>query len=434
MQIQNSIASINILNIINMHSANLSKHMRHLSSGLRIASVADDPSGWAIGQRMDIHIRALDQDTRNAQTSRSLLKVAEGSVGSTLDVLRNLKEKAIEAASDTATDADRRTIQKLFDQFADQIDDNALVTYNGMELLDGSLDTGAFETSQVLTNGSLSIDTTGATKLTDLARRTGDSLHIAESDTATISYVKDGTTYSTSFSVGSSTLEDLFKKANSVNGDVFDTALGETNEIGKDASGDTVYTANNEKAISVKTKDAGTDGSVAGLTISIQDKYGKIKKDVNSALDAFSESVQARDAKGDGTLYSATGPSANQGLKSGLSDMRSTALGIKGKNGHVLNVTTQKSANAAISVIDNAISRALDQQTTIGAQMMRLDMTIDNLTNTSENMTAAMSTILDADIAKEMVAYTKENILMQAAMAMLAQNNQNAGWYLSLLS
>ena len=63
----------------------------------------------------------------------------------------------------------------------------------------------------------------------------------------------------------------------------------------------------------------------------------------------------------------------------------------------------------------------------------RLDYTISNLTVQSENLTDAKSTLLDADMAKEMLVYTRENVLMQAAMAMLAQNNKNAGWFLSLL-
>ena len=79
------------------------------------------------------------------------------------------------------------------------------------------------------------------------------------------------------------------------------------------------------------------------------------------------------------------------------------------------------------------MARALDQSTTIGAQSSRLDYTISNLTTQSENLTSAMSTIMDADMAREITEYTRANILMQAAQAMLAQSNQNMGWFLSLL-
>ena len=101
------IRSISILNVMNQNFASMMKHMRRVATGQRINSVADDPSGWAIGTRMGIEIRGLDQANRNAQSSQSMLKVAEGAVSSTIDILRTLKEKAIEAANDTCTDADR---------------------------------------------------------------------------------------------------------------------------------------------------------------------------------------------------------------------------------------------------------------------------------------------------------------------------------------
>ena len=113
--------------------------------------------------------------------------------------------------------------------------------------------------------------------------------------------------------------------------------------------------------------------------------------------------------------------------------MRAEALGLKGSNGSKLSVTTKDNANAAINAIENAISKALDQQTTIGAVEARLEYTSSNLTTSSENVQAAESTIRDADMAKEMTNYTKNNVLLQAAQSMLAQANQNASAVLSLL-
>ena len=170
MTINNYVMSIGILNTLNKHSASMATHMQHIATGLRIARVADDPAGWAIGQRMDVRICSLDAASRNAQQSKSLLKVADGGISSTVDILRTLKEKAIEAANDTATTADRQTIQKLFDQYADQIDDNALVTYNGKYLLDGSRQGLSQKTQQAFTNEQLGKDTELTTKLTDLTR------------------------------------------------------------------------------------------------------------------------------------------------------------------------------------------------------------------------------------------------------------------------
>ena len=434
MTINNYVMSIGILNTLNKHSASMANHLRHISTGLRIANVADDPAGWAIGQRMDVRIRGLDQANRNAQQSKSLLKVADGGISSTVDILRTLKEKAIEAANDTATTADRQTIQKLFDQYADQIDDNALVTYNGKYLLDGSRQGLSQKTQQAFTNEQLGKDMKLTTKLTDLTRRDGSSLNILAGDTVNVSYVKDGKTYSASYAAKDTTVEDIFKQMNAIAGDVFDIAgMSDTAEIGTGAVGQTVKTVDGENAISVKAKDAGTAGSISGFTIGISDSQGQMKKTVNSALDAFTETIQAKDARADGSLKMQIGADANNTLNIPLGDMSSRALGLRGRDGSVLDVTTQKGANAAMDVLDKALERALDQETTVGAMSSRLDYTISNLTVQSENLTDAKSTLLDADMAKEMLAYTRESVLMQAAMAMLAQNNKNAGWFLSLL-
>ena len=143
--------------------------------------------------------------------------------------------------------------------------------------------------------------------------------------------------------------------------------------------------------------------------------------------------MQPRNASSDTSFCTQTGTKANQNIKTPLGNLQASSLGLRGSDGGVINVTTREGANAAINVLDNALSRALDQQTTIGAQSSRLDYTISNLTTQSENLTSAMSTIMDADMAREMTEYTRDKILVQAAQAMLAQSNQNMGWFLSLL-
>lgn len=434
MFVSNYVSSLSILNVMNKHASAMAKHMSHIATGSRIASVAEDPSGWAIGMRMSVQIRGLDQANRNAQQYKSMLKVADGGVSSTVDILRTLKEKAIEAANDTCTDSDRQTIQKLFNQYADQIDDNALITYNGKYLINGSHNTASKLTNQAYTNSSLSTDTTTDTKLTDLLRRNGDSLNILADDTVNVSYVKDGKTYTNSYKVENTTVKDIFTKANAIDTAVFDVDnMSDSNEIGVDETGRTVKTVDDKNALTIKAKTAGTDGAVSGFTISITDKNGQVKKNANSSLDAFTEKIQPRNENSGDMLYAQVGTKSNQGIKLGLGDMTSLGLGLRSKDGDVLNVTTRDGANAAISVLDNALNRALDQQTTIGAVSSRMDYTIQNLTTQSENTTAAMSTLMDANLAKEMVEYTKENILLQAAQAMLAQNNKNAAWFLSLL-
>ena len=116
-----------------------------------------------------------------------------------------------------------------------------------------------------------------------------------------------------------------------------------------------------------------------------------------------------------------------------MTDMRSLALGMKGMDGSVISVQTQDKANAAINSIDSALQKALDEQANIGAVQTRLRYTSSNLTTQSENVQNSESTIRDADMAKEMTEYTKNNVLLQAAQSMLAQANQNSSAVLSLL-
>lgn len=435
----NYVGSLKILNIINRNYAAMHKSMLRVATGSKINSVADDPSGWAIGTRMSVEIRCLAQAKKNAQNSQSMMKVADGALSSTTDILKTLKAKAIEAANGTMTDSDRATLQKVFDQYIDQIDDNALVTFNGKYLLTGGNNSIGSATQQSFTNQSLGVDTTFATELTSLTSRAGEALNIQGTDTVTVSYVKDGQTYSTNFKAEGKTLGDIFKEANKLNGgaNVFETtdldSTTTTNVVGVDSSGKTKTTASGKDAITVRAAESGLDGQLGGFTISVTDSDGNVRKTVNAALDDFSVSIEARNKSGDNALYTQTGTSSNYGIKLGLGNMTSYGLGLKGADGSTLNVGSQEAANAAINVLDNALNKVLSQSTTVGAVSSRMDYTIDNLTTQEENVTSAMSVIMDANMAKEITEYAKYNILLQAAQAMLAQSNQNAAWYLSLL-
>ena len=649
MVVKNNMTAINTLNTLNKNSSALSKSLQKVSSGMKINSAADDASGYAISERMRVQIRSLDQANQNTQNGSSMMKVAEGAVSSTVEILKTLKEKAVNAANDSNTDSDRQTIQKELDQSIDQINDNANVTFNGKYLVDGSKNTIGNATYTALSNQSLSTDTTGATKLVDLKARSGDSLEIHDTDKVTVSYVKGGKTYSATFNVKEDdgtehTLQDIFTKmeeidpnnkvfANASNASIskatgvtytqtdiqnavndangkkgaYTTALGKKNdldnatkahndavaaignytngapasntglvkdltdafaaynasaatgdkltagdiakagdtgaaggkaiadvlaavsgdanwtkvqngtsdkavalakaysalkaanetawgtdgmgtavtstkkklddaaqamttltnsagaqagyaeiegkylaakekadsmsgvklmtgsEVGVAASGDVVNTASGGNAITVTANDDGIGGQISGLNISISDSQGNVKKSANAALDAFEETVRAQNKSDDNAISLQVGAKANQSIKVGLTDMRAEALGLQGADGTKLNISTQGKANAAINVLDNAIQKALDQQTTIGSVESRLEYTSSNLTTASENVQASESTIRDADMAKEMTNYTKNNVLLQAAQSMLAQANQSSSNVLSLL-
>ena len=578
MVVKNNMTAINTLNTLNKNSSALSKSLQKVSSGMKINSAADDASGYAISERMRVQIRSLDQANQNTQNGSSMMKVAEGAVSSTVEILKTLKEKAVNAANDSNTDSDRQTIQKELDQSIDQINDNANVTFNGKYLVDGSKNSKGNATYTVLTNQSLGTETTASTKLTDLTARSGDSLEIHDTDNVTVSYVQAGKTYTTTFSAKGATLQDIFTNAEAIDGnsqifasatnksvatstgdkdaaivtkadadiasaktklvakvmpdvakdiqkynaaaadddkidledlnqyldttgtdwalkagitddekvafaeklandknyakliadttngtkakdmnDVYQgttgtlgdktttyaeakviasnahTTLVSSATVGIDANGDKVTTASGEKGMSITANTEGIGGQISGLNISISDSKGNVKKSANAALDAFSETIRAQNKSDDNAISLQVGASANQSIKVGLTDMRAEALGLKGADGTTLNISTQGKANAAINVLDNAIQKALDQQTTIGSVESRLEYTSSNLTTASENVQASESTIRDADMAKEMTNYTKNNVLLQAAQSMLAQANQSSSNVLSLL-
>ena len=127
-------------------------------------------------------------------------------------------------------------------------------------------------------------------------------------------------------------------------------------------------------------------------------------------------------------LWIQHGTKANQRIHIYLNDMRCNALGINDST-----VYTKDDAIGALNKVDSALSYALEEATNVGAYLQRLDYTEANVTTQDESTQGAESTIRDADMAKEMTEYTKQNVLSQAAQSMLAQANQNMSSVLSLL-
>ena len=455
MVVKNNMAAVNTLNTLNKNQSELSKSLQKVSSGMKINSAGDDASGMAISERMRVQVRALDQDHANTDNGNAMMRTAEGAVQSTVEILKMLKEKAINAANDTNTDEDRALIQKEVDHLIDQIDDNALTTYNGKYLIDGTHN-GLVEgetgqgTQTSFTNSSLATDTSGIDRLTNLKRRDGSQLNIRSSDTITASWVKNGVTYTGTLSpIGNADINAAVGLITSAHASMY----SETEKVGVDEYGRDVNTPDNKPAITIRATNPGVDGQVSGLTFRITDNYGKMRNEVNAVLDAFKETVRAQNPSPDNSLTLQTGVRANQATKVGFTDMRSVALGLQSANGAGWNrdrtglnpetevvgsgpkvqVTTREAANAAINVFENALIKATDQAVAIGAVQSRLNYTGSNLVVASENVQASESTIRDSDMAKEMTAYTKHNVLTQSAQAMLAQANQNSSAVLSLL-
>jgi len=121
---------------------------------------------------------------------------------------------------------------------------------------------------------------------------------------------------------------------------------------------------------------------------------------------------------------------ANEGqmMNIGINDMRAAALGVQG-----IKVKDSASASASVTTIQKAIDTVSSERSKLGAYQNRLEHTIKNLDTSAENLQAAESRIRDVDMAKEMMEFTKQNILQQAATAMLAQANMAPQTVLKLL-
>ena len=174
---------------------------------------------------------------------------------------------------------------------------------------------------------------------------------------------------------------------------------------------------------------AQTQDKIKGATLSIDNANAKVLI-VSSTEKGANSTVNVQDgAKNEG--FEATfqvGANSNQTIAISIGDMRADALGIKN-----VDLRTAEGSQEATSTIQAAIEKVSTERAGLGAVQNRLEYTISNLDNTTENLTSAESTLRDVDMAKEMMTFSKNNILNQAAQAMLAQANQQPQNVLSLL-
>ena len=183
------------------------------------------------------------------------------------------------------------------------------------------------------------------------------------------------------------------------------------------------------KAIYIDQSSSGINSDSAKQIAEQLQAYGVDAK-VNGTTNTSIDITKSTDGKNTGGLTLQIGDTAdnfNQ-MTVSVGDMHTTALGIDG-----IDISTQDGAQAAVDMIKNAINYVSSTRGDLGALQNRLEHTINNLSVTTENMTAAESRIRDVDMAEEMMAYTKNNILVQASQAMLAQANQIPQGVLQLL-
>lgn len=370
------------LNAMNAHrnmaanNTTAGKSMEKLSSGLRINKAGDDAAGLAISEKMRGQIRGLDQGARNAQDGISLIQTAEGALNETHSILQRMRELAVQGSTVTNTAEDNAAMDKEFQQLKAEVDRIGNQTqFNTKDLLKGGFGANSTAGSNLTSaNGIANYNIAGASAGT-----------IKLTSTTPVAGKTDITAVFTD-AAGNSTTQ-LMK-------DVVIPAGAATSTVNFDKLGFS-FTANNG---------LGTTDFAAGANDTI-------------TITASSAAFQV-------------GANANQTITLDIRDMRATGtvLGLTGKD-----VLTQANAQTATASLDNAIKEVSTERANLGSVQNRLEHTIANVNTASENLSASESRIRDVDMAKEMMSFSKNNILSQAAQAMLAQANQQPQGVLQLL-
>jgi flagellin len=372
LRIQNNIAAFNAHRNLKTADMGLSKSLEKLSSGFRINKASDDAAGLAVSMRFRAQIKSLQQGSRNASEANSLLQVAEGAGDQITNILQRMKELATQAASSNTGTSDRTNISAEVNNLEDEISRIANSTkYSGTSLINGNF-------------GGLSVSSSGSGAGNLLPANGVEAIDVSGAAAAT-SY---GVTMSTAGD-GSITITD----------------------------GTTTQTVS-ASAIT------GTDSEQLDFN-----SFG-IKITVNSQLDATAAASAS-------TLQtSALSSSSFQvGYENNSNNRISFTLGNLTASGLTANVDTStlSGAQLALTTIDTAINTLADARATMGRTQNQLGFASANLSSTIENLSAAESVIRDADMAFETVAFTKNQILLQAGTSMLAQANQAPQSVLSLL-
>ena len=489
MIVQHNITAMNSNRMLGLTTNSLSKSTEKLSSGYRINRAADDAAGLTISEKMRKQIRGLDQASTNAEDGISAVQTAEGALNEVHSMLQRMNELAVQSANGTNSESDRTAIQNEIDQLTTEIDRVSETTkFNETYLLKGDKDVSKKDTFSYKAYGTGTAasvtDATGATKLTNNklsatfafeATADGDSQNelakAIKNQGITLNYTStwDGTgaavdKYTLTLNGAESSFKVVADSAdthgktfliNDANGNKIATV---TIENGADAATKTntsvsvseKITAANAKAAKVAGEEAAyydRDGNK--IAANALDDYFSVAADgttVNKRVDAPTvydalgnvDTLTADDVKGQKDLTGAlqlklhvgADATSNNQITINIDAMSSKGLGI---NGLRVDGADDTNARNAIDTIKQSIQIVSDQRSALGAVQNRLEHTISNLDNVVENTTSAESRIRDTDMAEEMVAYSKNNILQQAGQSMLAQANQANQGVLSLL-
>ena len=392
MRIQHNIMAMNAYRNYSNNASSLSKNLEKLSSGYKINRAGDDAAGLAISEKMRSQITGLDKAQDNAKDGISLVKTAEGALTEVHDMLNRMYSLAEQSANGTYDGTDRTQLQKEVKALKNEIDRIAdSSNFNGTELLNGDLATG---TTFTVANAGSSGQNKSAINLT-----------ITADGTQTMGTVK----FAVAAAAGATIDNDGNVTVNVVKGTNYTAA--EIQELLSKAT------------VGSKTK-ADIADAIKGASVS---GTGIESKGTGTALGASTTASAKLPGKALKLQIGDTGEAFNQ-LSVSIKDCHVKALGLD-----KMSIADQDGAKAALDQIKDAINYVSDVRGTLGATQNRLEHTINNLGVTTENITAAESRIRDVDMAKEMMEFTKNSVLMQSAQAMLAQANQQPQSILQLL-
>jgi flagellin len=362
-----------------------------LSSGYKINRAGDDAAGLKISEKMRSQIRGLNKASTNAQDGISLIQTAEGALNETHSILQRMNELAVQGANDTNQDVDRSAINQELNALTDEIDRISETTqFNKQFLLDGSF-----------TNKKLQVGANGGQNI---------GINIQKMDSKTLGLKN------ISYKEGEETV-----------------AYNTISFRGVDYTYDTTKEkALNESIFYSKCADAGRAAFTAEM-IAMTDE-GKFKAGDSEECDTKDDAIRV----GKSALAQQYREAAEGAWTSLLESAKIPDLKTAGGFGEDqklarADVSDYTKANATLMAVQGAINIVSTQRSSLGALQNRLEHTVSNLDNVSENTQAAESRIRDTDMASQMVEYSKNNILAQAGQSMLAQGNQSTQGVLSLL-
>ena len=403
MVVQHNLTAMNSNRQLGVTTNLQTKSSEKLASGYRINRASDDAAGLKISEKMRSQIRGLDRASGNAQDGISLIQTAEGALNEAHSILQRMNELAVQGANDTNENIDRDAINQELSQLTDELDRISTTTqFNKQNLLDGTfssknLQVGANANQKI----TISIDNMNAKSL-GLRSIKGQEQGATQTGHLPTSVNYKGMTYDyntgKTMSWNQKNAASQFTKAiaNAANENQYTTSQLD--------SGSIVYYASNKTdkyatAASAKVKDI----SLATKAMSEDMKDATKFKKYLSTVETVAEGGPTVAASG--AAYSLSSPK----------------------------VDTYAQANSTITAVQDAINKVSSQRSALGAIQNRLEHTVANLDNVSENTQSAESRIRDTDMASEMVQYSKNNILAQAGQSMLAQANQATQGVLSLL-